>query len=240
METKVTYVGVGLFILTLMLGTLGGLVWLSNWDFSDGRTYAIYFKGSISGLRENETVTYNGIPIGFVKRIDIDPERMDAIRILAKIEKPELVRKNARASLEVKGLSGSLFIRIYGSDPQDPPLQRQAGERYPVIQAERSAFQTLLDDAPKIVQSLSSLTEKIAPFFDDKNREQFQQILKGIGDVAAGFDQYTSNSLSEFGQLMREVHDMSANFNRMLNKFEDSPRQFLLQEQQKDGYVIRP
>jgi len=241
MEPKARYVLVGIFVLSLFLGLLMTVVWLKHYPFQGrGPVYAIYFKGSVAGLRENEVVTYNGVPIGNVKKIDIDPKRLDAIRVLVRIRQPQLIRTTSKASLEAKGISGNLFIRIHPGHPEDAVLSLGPDQDYPIIPSEYSDFQKLLNDAPKIVQSFVDLTDKIAPFFAQENSENFKKLLGNLAEFTTTFNKNTKEGLYEFNQLMREMRELSANCNRILKKFEDNPRNFLLQSSREDGYVIAP
>ncbi len=240
METRAKYVIVGSFVLTLLVGVLVAIVWLSNYDFTKGQIYAIYFEGSVSGLRQNELVTYNGVPIGSVKKIDIDPKRLENIRVLVEIDHPHLIRKNSKASLEAKGISGNLFIRIHASAPDDPLLCCEVGNNYPTIKSEYSKFQQLLLDAPKIIHSFVSLSDKIVPFFDEDNRQSFKKTLSSLSSIAQTFDKTSKGGMYEFSQLIREIRNLSSDFNRVLKEFENNPRQFLLQSSQEEGHVITP
>lgn len=240
METEPKYVIIGCFVLSLLVGMMGLAVYFSKIDYTKGDIYAIYFKGSVAGLRTNEIVTYNGVPIGYVKAIDIDPHHLELIRVLAKIEQPNLIKQGSKAILEVKGISGSLFIRIYGSSQTAPQLVATAHQKYPVIESEHSAFQQLVSDAPKIAQRLVELTEKLIPFFDQKNNESFKDILQSLSSLSASIDKSTQTNLLEIEQLMQEIRSVGLTFNRILNKFEDNPRKFLLQGVDEDEYVIAP
>ena len=120
METRASYALVGLFVLLLILGILGFTVWISRVDWTQGSIYEINFEGSVAGLRENETVSYNGVPIGSVLKIEVNPEKVNLIRVTVEIDRPSLIRENTFATLQARGITGQVQIKIDGSTENSP------------------------------------------------------------------------------------------------------------------------
>ena len=73
METRASYFLVGLFVLSLIVGMFGFVVWLTRFELKDENIYYyVYFRGSVTGLSVGSTVRYRGVPIGTVTQIGID------------------------------------------------------------------------------------------------------------------------------------------------------------------------
>ena len=78
METKANFVLIGAFTLAGIIGALAFLLWLAKVQVD--RQYAYYevLFDSVSGLSEAAGVDYNGLPVGQVVSLKIDPENPSA------------------------------------------------------------------------------------------------------------------------------------------------------------------
>ena len=76
METRANHLAVGIFVLAVVAGLFGFVLWLGrSAGERDVARYAILFEGSVSGLATSSTVRYRGVPVGRVEDIRIDPDR---------------------------------------------------------------------------------------------------------------------------------------------------------------------
>src|SRR5258708_31172404 len=76
METRANYVLVASFMLVILACTVGAAILLLNLaPFPSQRTfYDIYFRGSVAGLKAEAPVSLSGVPIGIVRKIEINPQ----------------------------------------------------------------------------------------------------------------------------------------------------------------------
>src|ERR1700694_1735305 len=77
METRANYVLVGTFVVIITIGVFAMVMWLGVAQFGAERGYAydIHFPGAVTGLVKDVPVLENGVPIGRVSKIDLNPER---------------------------------------------------------------------------------------------------------------------------------------------------------------------
>ena len=188
-------------------------IWITRVDIDGGIRYDIYFEGSVSGLRPNEIVSYKGIPIGNVQKIDVDPEKVSLVRVTVSIDVPHLIRENSYATLEVKGLTGNVEIQIKGSTKDSPALGIKEGQRYAVIKSKRSRIQELLEQAPKIFVKIVELIDQVKPTFNKKNQEGFANILQNLSEFTEALAQESGEvknifaSVSGGGKSLRNAMD---------------------------------
>lgn len=209
METKASYLAAGIFVITTVAALILFLLWLSQVDWSKGQKYDIYFSGSVTGLRVNELVSYNGVPIGKVEKIDIDPKKVDQVHVMVEIDQPKLIRENSYATLESKGITGSLQIRILGSTRDAPSLKAKEGEERPVIQSQTSSIQAVIDETPRILEKIATLLEDAKGIMNEENSKAFSESLKNINKLTASlanqqkdvdvFFQTTNKSFASMG-----------------------------------------
>src|SRR5271169_3978299 len=116
METGVHYVAVGAFLLTVIILAFIGILWLGRVEFSEiTNHYYIFFRGSVAGLGKGAAVQYNGIPVGRVVDVRVDPDNVAQIQVTVGIDTNLVdIKSDARAYLDTNILSGVSTILIRG------------------------------------------------------------------------------------------------------------------------------
>src|SRR6478735_7938617 len=98
METRANYAAVGAFVLAMVALAFGAVIWLGGGQLNTLQArYHIYFKGSVRGLREGAAVEYNGLPVGKVEQLRIDPDDVALIQATVAIDTALVIRKDAVA-----------------------------------------------------------------------------------------------------------------------------------------------
>ena len=82
MEKDANYALVGLSTLLLFIGLVAFIVWLARVTFAqEYDLYNIVFQGPVRGISQGGEVHFNGIKVGEVTRIILDPS--DPRRVIA-------------------------------------------------------------------------------------------------------------------------------------------------------------
>src|SRR5215471_2207490 len=136
METRAHYVAVGAFVLAVIFLAFVAVLWLGHAEFGQqAKRYYIFFRGSVAGLNKGSQVQYNGIPVGRVVDIRVDPDNLEQIQVAVAIDTGIVdIKSDARAYLDTNILNGIATIQIRGGTRQAQALQPPAGHRYAVIQ----------------------------------------------------------------------------------------------------------
>ena len=114
METKANYVLIGAFTLVVAAFLLLFGLWAAKFSSErDWREYRVVFTEPVTGLTEGSSVQYNGIAIGTVETLDLDPK--DPRRVIAKlkVKAGTPVKVDTRAKLSITGLTGVPFNDAY-------------------------------------------------------------------------------------------------------------------------------
>lgn len=226
METESKYTAVGSFVVLLLLGIIGFTIWASKIDWDKSYTYEIYFSGSVAGLREGETVTYNGVPIGKVKKIDINPEKIALIRVLVGIYNPSLIRENSFATLETKGLTGIVFVQVNGSTPGSPILKSRQRHAYPIIPSQGSKIQELIEGSPKILHKLVLLIDQVIPFFSDENRQAINTSLKNVSTFTSALAASSNDAKTFFSETQKMAKNITETMSILSKRVDSSGQKF--------------
>jgi phospholipid/cholesterol/gamma-HCH transport system substrate-binding protein len=223
METRANYVAVGAFVLLLLAGAVVALLWLARGQFNREATYYdIYFTGSVTGLAQGSVVRYNGIQVGRVVEIRIDPQDTSRVRATIEVDQAAAVMKSdVVASLEVQGLTGTAFIEITGGSQTAPPLQRREGQRYPVIAARPAGLQQVVTNAPEALARLIEVADRLSLLFDEKNRAALSDTLENVRRVTAAAAARTGDvdsTLADAAASMRELRGTIADLHQLVAK----------------------
>jgi len=187
METRANYVAVGAFVLAMVVLALAAVLWLAGGELSAQQTpYHIYFSGPVSGLRKEAAVEYNGVPVGKVQEIRIDPDNVALIRVTVALDSDVAIKTDAVASVETNLLSGLSFIQIVGGTQEAPLLRPEGKQRYAVIRSAPSTLATVAAAGPQLVNKLNDTVERLSELLDEKNRLALSESIQNLRVFTAG------------------------------------------------------
>ncbi len=213
METRANYALVGLFTLAVVAGALGFVWWFSGHDARSRYVpYRVVFTGSVSGLSRGSAVLFNGLRVGEVVQLNIDRENPS--RVFARIEvDPETpISAETRAKLELQGLTGTAAVALAGGSPSSPPLAAPPKGELPVIVAERSEFQNLLESAQTIARRTDEVLGKLDALMTVNQG--------GINNTVRNVERFT-NALAENGDALAEALRNASELTAKLNTSAD-------------------
>ena len=180
METKASRLLIGGFVLLVVVGILGFVLWLAKVEIDREFTrYRIIFEGSVSGLSTASDVLYNGIPVGTVTAIEIDPEDASRVRVTIEVASATPIREDSVATIELKGITGVSLVQI-SAGMSGPPLDARPGQDLPVIASKPSQFQELFTGTPEAINRFIVLVDRAARFLDEDNRQAIAGILADL------------------------------------------------------------
>ena len=214
METRANYLLVGAFVIVMTVLLLAFALWLGRAQLeSDTQRYEIYFVGSVTGLKKGSTVSYRGINVGSVVKIEIDPQNFERVLVTIEIAATTPVREDSVARLEVQGIAGVPFISLEGGTLSSPALVAKEGERYPVIKSAPSRLEELLSGAPELVDRIEALLANANELLGPKNREAFSKTLENFEKTSAAVASKSpeiSEAVDNFAQTMDNLRQASA------------------------------
>jgi len=186
METRGSYILVGAFVLLLLGGTLGFLVWLVGAQDGGKRVrYDVIYSGSVTGLREGSAVRMNGVKVGDIVYVGLDAKDPSKVRIGLEVDQTTPIRDDTHASLELEGLTGGRYLLLTGGKPGAGPLPPTPGEPYPVIPADPSSIDQLLAGAPEVITNLNELLRRASSLLSDRNIDNISKAFADLATVTA-------------------------------------------------------
>ena len=103
METKANYVVTGLFTLAVIVGGFGFIFWFQKTGHSgEGADVSRGVRWFGLGLRTGAPVTFNGITVGEVAQLALDPHDPRKVVVVVKLPRAVPVRADTKAGLAFK------------------------------------------------------------------------------------------------------------------------------------------
>ncbi len=185
METRAHFVAVGTFVLAVIFLAFVAVLWLGRAEFGQrAKQYYIFFRGSVAGLNKGSQVQYNGIPVGRVVAIRVDPGNLEQIEVTVEIDTSIVdIKSDARAFLDANILNGIATIQIRGGTREASDLLPEPGHRYPVIKAGRSELEEVKASLPELVADLREAAHSLNTLLNENNRQAVSDTLENIRTI---------------------------------------------------------
>jgi len=214
METRASYLLVGVFALLAMAGFVIAVVWMAGANLrEDVAYYDIFFDGSVTGLKPGNTVRYRGIPVGAVTDIAINPKNVQQVRVMIEVPADTPIKSDTIAALETQGLTGVAFIQLTGGTNEAPKLKAAKGHDRPVIQSRPSQLEELVQGAPELMARITALVNKGNILFGEKNLENFEATLANVRTITGDMSKESANLTATLKQTAEIVREALGNLN---------------------------
>ena len=180
------YALVGAFVLVLGAVLIAGALWLASGGAFQ-KKYDLYLaieEESVAGLNLNAPVKFNGVDVGKVRDIRIDPDNPERVILLFAIERGTPIKDDTVAILKTQGLTGIAYVELSGGTRDAAPLLAKPGSDYPVIQTKPSLSARLENVLTSVLAKLDSTSKNIHAILSEENQASFKNALADIATVA--------------------------------------------------------
>lgn len=191
METRSNHVLVGIVTLLLLAAVMVAAFWFSRISQGDNKEYDIFFKQSVNGLAKGSSVNYSGVPSGQVEKIELWKRDPGFVRVRISVREGTPVLQGTTATIAGVGFTGVSEIVLDGAVKGAPPIACPAEnptsvcpDGVPVIPTKPGALGELLNNAPQLLERLSTLTERLTELLNDKNQQSIAGILANVERVS--------------------------------------------------------
>jgi phospholipid/cholesterol/gamma-HCH transport system substrate-binding protein len=182
-----------------------------------GKRYFIVFDGSVAGLTTGSSVGFNGIKVGEVQSMQLDPADARKVQVLISVHGDTPVRENSHASMQSLGLTGGTGIQITAGSPDSPFLVATAENPIPVIAADRGGGQGLFDAAPAVMNNANALLLRLNDLVAE-NQESIHKTLTNMENVTTMLDQRKD----DIAQTITDIQGAAQSFKDLSGKLEVS------------------
>lgn len=196
METRANFVLIGAFTLAGLIGAFAFLLWLAK--FSTDQQYAYYdvLFDSVAGLGTAGDVRYNGLKVGQVVGLKLDPDDPTKVRVRLEVGQDTPVTTETVATLESQGVTGVSYVSLSNENPGGTPLPENG-----VIKSKRSPLQSIFESAPELLNKAVDLLDKLNNVVSTQNTESVTELLTNLSSASEKVD----SVMGEFQGLSTDI-----------------------------------
>jgi phospholipid/cholesterol/gamma-HCH transport system substrate-binding protein len=219
METRANYALIGLFTLGVIVACFVFVYWLARYDESGIRKpMRILIPGSVTGLAPGSQVLFNGIRVGEVRTLRINPEDPNEVEAMVGVDPTQPIKADTKATLGIQGLTGIAFIELKGGSGKLPNLLDQPG--IPTLEAQGSGLQDLIASAQELVAKVNTAVDRVNGFIDTAEPslttsiKNVQTFTDALAENSAGVKEF----MSQFGDLSKRLGSLSDTLSGAVSK----------------------
>lgn len=228
METKANYVIIGAF--TFAVAVAAVLFGLFAARFATDRAwdhYEILFNESVIGLSDGSPVLYNGVSVGRVTEIDLNPEDVRQVLVTVEIDADVPIYTDTVATIRLTGLTGTAAIQLSGGTPDTSLLSEANAGRLPRIDAVASPLTRLLESSEGIVVTANDVMNRLSRLLSDDNVARVGETLAAVERFSAELNRPDSdlnrllwaaaNAGQDLPGLVRRLERAAARFTEVVD-----------------------
>jgi len=234
METRANYIITGAFTLAVIFGAFGFVYWFQNSGGVGARAvYRLIFSGSVSGLHTGAAVLFNGIRVGDVTGLALDPRDPHKVVALVSLDRKVPVRADTKVALEFQGLTGLAEIALTGGSPdaavlaadngQPPTIIAAAGAGADVTQAARDVLSHINGLVAENESALRASLRNIETVTSSlaQNSQRLDKVMAGLENLTGNGD-----NRGEIGQAAEAIRHLAENLDKRTDEISSGLTQF--------------
>lgn len=229
METKANYVMIGAATVIGAVLIMLFAMWMATGDLRRGfNTYDVVFDDPVRGLTEGGEVRFNGIKVGEVDSLRIDPDNTNRVIARIRVSTDVPVKTDTEGQLEPIGLTGVTLIQLSPGGAESELLRAEMfSGSVPRIVGRGSAVDALLERSEDIALRASEAMAAVRDLLTDENIARVTRIVQNLETVSnqladqnsvitqsgaaardiASLARQMQSDLSELDQVIAQVND---------------------------------
>jgi phospholipid/cholesterol/gamma-HCH transport system substrate-binding protein len=185
METRANYALLGGVTVAAVVLIMLFAMWLARASFSrEFATYDVVFDGAARGIGAGTEVRFNGIRVGEVRDLFMDPKNESGVVARIRIGASWPVRADSEAQLEPIGLTGLNLIQISSGTATKPRLVQRMAEAPPRIKAKGAALDELLESSSTIARNATEALAGARSMMTAENAQRVERILVNLEKIS--------------------------------------------------------
>ncbi len=163
----------GIFLFLSLIATIITLALLLGPKLREkGDEYLVRFRGvSVNGLNVGGSVKYQGVEIGRVTEISVDPEDLNAILVRIKVRARFPMKENMEVKLQFLGITGIRYLEISGGTNNAQRLKKGS---------ELSIGRGLSEQAEDVVSNIDEAVKNLTTLLRTDNLEKIDRFLSNL------------------------------------------------------------
>lgn len=216
METKASYTIIGLFTLAVIVGAFGFVWWFQSMGGGGAKAYyRVVFDGSVSGLSRGGPVLFNGIRVGEVTGLNLDPKHPQQVVATIAIPRSVPVHKDTEVGIQFQGLTGIASLALKGGTAASPALTGTKDHPAELV-APAAATQDVTQTARDVLARLDNLLSE--------NQKALHTALANINTFTAALannSKHIDNTLANVDKFSDMLARNSGRIDKIIEGMQD-------------------
>jgi len=221
METKANYVFIGGATVVGALLIMLFAMWITSGEFRRGHnTYDVVFDDPVRGLTEGGEVRFNGIKVGEVESLRIDPDNTNRVIARIRVSTDVPVKTDSLAQLEPVGLTGVTLIQLSAGGADAELLRPGFGGPPPRLVGQGSQIDQIVARGEEVALRAGEAMAAVRDLLTDENIARVTRIIENL---EAASDQLASQDsvLVQGGQAANEIAALARQMQTDLAQLDD-------------------
>lgn len=224
MEAKINYTLVGIMVLILIASLIAAGLWLSvGFEQKKYNSYEVYMHEAVSGLGNDAAVKFNGVQVGFVKKIELNHDDPQQVKLLLSIEEGTPITTHTSATLISQGITGTTYVGLSASSSDLTPLKKLPQQPFPIIPSKPSLFHQLDKVLKEVAENVNKVSVEISRILDKENAENIKRTLANFRTVTGTLAKDSKSiheSLQYANLFLHNTAKLSHKFPTLMAKFQ--------------------
>lgn len=204
METKANTALIGAFTIVVLAIGFVFIYWLARGSEQTATSpLTVIFEDPVTGLAVGSQVVLNGIKVGDVKSLDLDPRNPRIVIASLAVRPLRSIKADTQVTLGFQGLTGIGYVEMAGGSPDLPPIWEAMPK--PTITAARSSMQDLLAGARTILARTDETLQSVESLVS-QNTDDVSQAIRDVRSFTGALAE-NSDNVAEF---LKQVSAASA------------------------------
>lgn len=226
MVSKAVKIRLGIFmVIGLTLIVLFVALFAGNRLVQKRDIYYVEFENySVAGLQVGGAVNYQGIKVGRVEDIKINPRDVTKIVLTLSLDHGTPIKQDTEAILVFVGITGVKAVELRGGTNEASFLKTKA-----YIKTGSSAIDDVADRAMSIAEKVDQIASNLAALTDEENRRNIAEILRqsslliedtrnNLSTTINSIAQLSDNAVKITSDASTKLDEISENLNRNMNE----------------------
>ena len=173
--------------------------------------YDVVFDDPVRGLTEGGEVRFNGIKVGEVESLRIDPDNTNRVIARIRVSSDVPVKTDTEAQLEPIGLTGVTLIQL-SAGSADAELLRAppSAARRRASQGRGSQIDVIVARGEEVALRASEAMAAVRDLLTDENIARVTRIVRKPRNASPSSSTHSDSVVTQSGEAAREIADARA------------------------------
>lgn len=226
MENRSHALMAGIFTLVLLAAAALVAVWIGR-DRTKLQTYEIISATAVSGLNPQSTVRYQGVPVGKVQALALNPDKPGQVRIRIGVAPNTPITESTWAELGVQGVTGMANVEL--RDDGSSFKRLASSEANPAAIPLRPGFLDRIEQrGGRLISNVEDATEQLRRLLSEQNVQALTASLQNATDITQSLKEASRDlrpTLAKLGPLVDALGNTSRQADRAAREVADLAQQ---------------